>query len=61
MISHIGWTLDVFFFLAEILKGGVKFWSNQLCNVETIQWDDIVSDRNPTMKLPVASYNPLCE
>ncbi|XP_010727531.3 epidermal growth factor receptor [Larimichthys crocea] len=47
--------------LTEILKGGVKFWSNQLCNVETIQWDDIVSDRNPTMKLPVASYNPLCK
>uniref|UniRef100_A0A4W6C5J2 Receptor protein-tyrosine kinase n=1 Tax=Lates calcarifer TaxID=8187 RepID=A0A4W6C5J2_LATCA len=28
--------------LTEILKGGVKFATNQLCNVETIQWYDIV-------------------
>uniref|UniRef100_A0A669BFG7 Receptor protein-tyrosine kinase n=1 Tax=Oreochromis niloticus TaxID=8128 RepID=A0A669BFG7_ORENI len=27
----------------EILKGGVKIWTNQLCNVETIQWSDIVN------------------
>uniref|UniRef100_A0A4W6C3Y0 receptor protein-tyrosine kinase n=1 Tax=Lates calcarifer TaxID=8187 RepID=A0A4W6C3Y0_LATCA len=49
--------------LTEILKGGVKFATNQLCNVETIQWYDIVStDAKPTMELPVASNNPLwCE
>uniref|UniRef100_A0A4W6BYW2 Receptor protein-tyrosine kinase n=1 Tax=Lates calcarifer TaxID=8187 RepID=A0A4W6BYW2_LATCA len=42
--------------LTEILKGGVKFATNQLCNVETIQWYDIVStDAKPTMELPVAS------
>uniref|UniRef100_A0A665VZV6 Receptor protein-tyrosine kinase n=1 Tax=Echeneis naucrates TaxID=173247 RepID=A0A665VZV6_ECHNA len=29
--------------LTEILKGGVKFVNNQLCNVETIQWFDIVN------------------
>uniref|UniRef100_A0A3Q2ZKP9 Receptor protein-tyrosine kinase n=1 Tax=Kryptolebias marmoratus TaxID=37003 RepID=A0A3Q2ZKP9_KRYMA len=29
--------------LTEILKGGVKFGNNQLCNVETIQWDDLVN------------------
>ncbi|XP_039869834.1 epidermal growth factor receptor-like [Simochromis diagramma] len=28
--------------LTEILKGGVKFLTNQLCNVETIQWSDIL-------------------
>uniref|UniRef100_A0A4W5QIP0 receptor protein-tyrosine kinase n=1 Tax=Hucho hucho TaxID=62062 RepID=A0A4W5QIP0_9TELE len=27
--------------LTEILKGGVKFSGNQLCNMETIQWLDI--------------------
>uniref|UniRef100_A0A3Q1HB43 Receptor protein-tyrosine kinase n=1 Tax=Anabas testudineus TaxID=64144 RepID=A0A3Q1HB43_ANATE len=48
--------------LTEILKGGVKFGTNQLCNVETIQWYDIVnSDGKPTMELPLASNNPLCK
>uniref|UniRef100_A0A7N8WIT3 receptor protein-tyrosine kinase n=1 Tax=Mastacembelus armatus TaxID=205130 RepID=A0A7N8WIT3_9TELE len=46
--------------LTEILKGGVKFGTNHLCNVETIQWYDIVnSDTKPNMELPVASNNPL--
>uniref|UniRef100_A0A8C4H5H7 Receptor protein-tyrosine kinase n=1 Tax=Dicentrarchus labrax TaxID=13489 RepID=A0A8C4H5H7_DICLA len=41
--------------LTEILKGGVKFWNNRLCNVETIQWYDIVNaENNPSMELPVA-------
>uniref|UniRef100_A0A8C6V2U7 Receptor protein-tyrosine kinase n=1 Tax=Neogobius melanostomus TaxID=47308 RepID=A0A8C6V2U7_9GOBI len=36
--------------LTEILKGGVKFDNNQLCNVETIQWFDIVNtDAKPNM------------
>uniref|UniRef100_A0A7N8WM26 Receptor protein-tyrosine kinase n=1 Tax=Mastacembelus armatus TaxID=205130 RepID=A0A7N8WM26_9TELE len=48
--------------LTEILKGGVKFGTNHLCNVETIQWYDIVnSDTKPNMELPVASNNPLCK
>uniref|UniRef100_A0A8C7IG69 receptor protein-tyrosine kinase n=1 Tax=Oncorhynchus kisutch TaxID=8019 RepID=A0A8C7IG69_ONCKI len=39
--------------LTEILKGGVKFSDNQLCNVETIQWLDIVnSNSKPNMQLP---------
>ncbi|XP_035526470.1 epidermal growth factor receptor [Morone saxatilis] len=50
--------------LTEILKGGVKFWNNRLCNVETIQWYDIVNaENNPSMELPVAGKkkNPLCK
>uniref|UniRef100_A0A673BPX2 Receptor protein-tyrosine kinase n=1 Tax=Sphaeramia orbicularis TaxID=375764 RepID=A0A673BPX2_9TELE len=47
--------------LTEILKGGVKIQNNQLCNVETIQWSDIVNgDPQPNMELPLASNNPLC-
>ncbi|KAF3858122.1 hypothetical protein F7725_011323 [Dissostichus mawsoni] len=39
--------------LTEILKGGVKFGTNQPCNVETIQWYDIVNgDNKPKMVLP---------
>ncbi|KAJ0011945.1 hypothetical protein NQD34_012920 [Periophthalmus magnuspinnatus] len=42
--------------LTEILKGGVKFENNQLCNVETIQWYDIVNaEAKPNMVLPMAS------
>lgn len=48
--------------LPEILKGGVKFGTQKLCNVETIQWYDIVnSDLKPTMELPMASNSPLCK
>ncbi|XP_034038301.1 epidermal growth factor receptor [Thalassophryne amazonica] len=48
--------------LTEILKGGVKFWANQLCNVETIQWYDIVNaEGKPNMELPEASNNTLCK
>ncbi|KAJ8012241.1 hypothetical protein DPEC_G00066640, partial [Dallia pectoralis] len=32
--------------LTEILKGGVMFLRNKLCNVETIQWSDIVDIKN---------------
>ncbi|XP_028988079.1 epidermal growth factor receptor [Betta splendens] len=47
--------------LTEILKGGVKFGSNRICNVETIQWHDIVnSESKPMMELPVPSTSPLC-
>uniref|UniRef100_A0A8C8J8W8 receptor protein-tyrosine kinase n=1 Tax=Oncorhynchus tshawytscha TaxID=74940 RepID=A0A8C8J8W8_ONCTS len=46
--------------LTEILKGGVKFSDNQLCNVETIQWLDIVnSNSKPNMQLPEPSNNRL--
>ena len=49
-------------FLAEILKGGVKFSGNQLCNVDTIQWYDIVNgDSKPKMEFPLLSNNPLCK
>ncbi|XP_051944362.1 epidermal growth factor receptor isoform X2 [Hippocampus zosterae] len=49
--------------LTEIIKGGVKFGNNQLCNVETIQWYDIINEDNkPKMELPpVASNYPLCK
>uniref|UniRef100_A0A8C8J5R6 Receptor protein-tyrosine kinase n=1 Tax=Oncorhynchus tshawytscha TaxID=74940 RepID=A0A8C8J5R6_ONCTS len=48
--------------LTEILKGGVKFSDNQLCNVETIQWLDIVnSNSKPNMQLPEPSNNRLCK
>lgn len=41
------------FSFAEILKGGVNFVNNQPCNVETIQWFDIVNgDNKPKMVLP---------
>lgn len=47
--------------LSEILKGGVKISSKLLCNVETIQWYDIVNtESNPVMDLPKASDNPRC-
>uniref|UniRef100_G3PYZ7 Receptor protein-tyrosine kinase n=1 Tax=Gasterosteus aculeatus aculeatus TaxID=481459 RepID=G3PYZ7_GASAC len=41
--------------LTEILKGGVKFGTKQPCNVETIQWYDIVNaESKPKMVLPLA-------
>uniref|UniRef100_A0A3B5MKY8 Receptor protein-tyrosine kinase n=1 Tax=Xiphophorus couchianus TaxID=32473 RepID=A0A3B5MKY8_9TELE len=47
--------------LTEILRGGVKFLNNKLCNVETIQWFDIVNaDTKPSMELQVAGNNPFC-
>uniref|UniRef100_A0A1A8CXK3 Receptor protein-tyrosine kinase n=1 Tax=Nothobranchius kadleci TaxID=1051664 RepID=A0A1A8CXK3_NOTKA len=47
--------------LTEILKGGVKFRNNQICNVETIQWFDIINtESKPSMELPKASSNSLC-
>lgn len=49
-------------FISEILKGGVKFGIHRLCNVETIQWWDIVNaESKPVMELPVASNTPGCE
>uniref|UniRef100_A0A3P8VY36 Receptor protein-tyrosine kinase n=1 Tax=Cynoglossus semilaevis TaxID=244447 RepID=A0A3P8VY36_CYNSE len=47
--------------LTEILKGGVKFGTHQLCNVETIQWNDIVTESNPTMELPGTNNSSLCK
>ncbi|MEQ2309220.1 hypothetical protein AMECASPLE_036278, partial [Ameca splendens] len=48
--------------LTEILKGGVKFGNNKLCNVESIQWFDIVNaETKPSMILPVAGNNPTCQ
>uniref|UniRef100_A0A6Q2XXF3 Receptor protein-tyrosine kinase n=1 Tax=Esox lucius TaxID=8010 RepID=A0A6Q2XXF3_ESOLU len=42
--------------LTEILKGGVIFTKNKLCNVETIQWLDIVDSKNkPKLVLPQTS------
>uniref|UniRef100_A0A668AWW5 Receptor protein-tyrosine kinase n=1 Tax=Myripristis murdjan TaxID=586833 RepID=A0A668AWW5_9TELE len=47
---------QVLSFPSEILNGGVKFSGNQLCNVETIQWYDIVNgDSKPNMDLPQPS------
>ncbi|XP_072296981.1 epidermal growth factor receptor [Eucyclogobius newberryi] len=48
--------------LTEILKGGVKFENNHLCNVETIQWNDIVNaEAKPNMELPVVSNKRYCK
>ncbi|XP_068604778.1 epidermal growth factor receptor [Brachionichthys hirsutus] len=48
--------------LTEILKGGVNFGLHKLCNVETIQWYDIVNpDSKPIMELSMASNNPRCQ
>ncbi|XP_036374455.1 epidermal growth factor receptor [Megalops cyprinoides] len=49
--------------LTEILKGGVKFLNNHLmCNVETIQWFDIVNkNQNPPMTYPLASTGQHCK
>lgn len=48
--------------ITEIIEGGVKFGIHQLCNVETIQWYDIVNmDKKPVMELPAASGNPRCK
>ena len=51
------------FSFSEILKGGVRFsGNNRLCNVETIQWYDIVNvDSKPNMELPRVRANPLCK
>lgn len=49
-------------FYAEILKGGVKFGTKQPCNVETIQWYDIVNaESKPKMVLPLAISHPRCK
>ncbi|XP_025756339.1 epidermal growth factor receptor [Oreochromis niloticus] len=45
--------------LTEILKGGVNFFNNQLCNVETIQWSDIVNVGNISID-PTPSKNKNC-
>ncbi|KAL6103913.1 egfr [Pungitius sinensis] len=47
--------------LTEILKGGVKFGTKQPCNVETINWNDIVNvESKPNMVLPLAISHPRC-
>ncbi|XP_058869921.1 epidermal growth factor receptor-like isoform X2 [Acipenser ruthenus] len=49
--------------LTEILKGGVKFTNNMLlCNLDTIQWNDIVDSKaNPEMFLPSVNNKPHCQ
>ncbi|MGH0120801.1 UNVERIFIED_CONTAM: hypothetical protein FKN15_065137 [Acipenser sinensis] len=49
--------------LTEILKGGVKFTNNMLlCNLDTIQWNDIVDSKaNPEMVLPSVNNKPHCQ
>ncbi|KAL0966256.1 hypothetical protein UPYG_G00293030 [Umbra pygmaea] len=48
--------------LTEILKGGVKISGNRLCNVETIQWSDIVdTNSEPKMELPKPNKKIQCE
>ncbi|KAG7488810.1 hypothetical protein MATL_G00038350 [Megalops atlanticus] len=48
--------------LTEILKGGVKVSNNHLlCNIETIQWFDIVDkSNNPDMDLTNESFSQHC-
>lgn len=52
----------LFYFLAEILTGGVKVIRNPLlCNVETIQWSDIVDKtRNPVMQVEMETVPQRC-
>ncbi|XP_041101234.1 epidermal growth factor receptor-like isoform X1 [Polyodon spathula] len=49
--------------LTEILKGGVKFTNNVLlCNLDTIQWNDIVDFKaSPEMVLPSVNNKPHCQ
>nr|XP_023663224.1 epidermal growth factor receptor-like [Paramormyrops kingsleyae] len=49
--------------LTEILKGGVKVTRNHLlCNVETIQWYDIMNkNSNPAMELILENNSQHCE
>ncbi|XP_041735889.1 melanoma receptor tyrosine-protein kinase-like [Coregonus clupeaformis] len=49
--------------LTEILKGGVKIAQNPLlCNVETIQWWDMVNKAiNPSMEFKLESYGRYCD
>ncbi|XP_076149623.1 epidermal growth factor receptor [Alosa pseudoharengus] len=48
--------------LTEIINGGVKFSHNCLCNVETIQWADILNmKKNPSMDLPTPKYDKYCK
>lgn len=50
------------FVSAEILNGGVQFSRQKLCNVESIQWYDIVNMENkPAMVLPMAGNNARCK
>uniref|UniRef100_A0A8C7UHG7 Receptor protein-tyrosine kinase n=1 Tax=Oncorhynchus mykiss TaxID=8022 RepID=A0A8C7UHG7_ONCMY len=46
--------------LTEILKGGVKFSDNQLCNVETIQWLDIVNSNSKPNICDPGCFNGSC-
>ncbi|XP_033991067.1 melanoma receptor tyrosine-protein kinase-like [Trematomus bernacchii] len=48
--------------LSEILRGGVKITHNPLlCNMETIQWGDILDQRNPSMQFKNDSFPKACE
>ncbi|KAK5877706.1 hypothetical protein CesoFtcFv8_025187 [Champsocephalus esox] len=48
--------------LSEILRGGVKITHNHLlCNMETIQWGDILDQRNPSMQFKNDSFPKTCE
>ncbi|KAJ8272944.1 hypothetical protein GJAV_G00095330 [Gymnothorax javanicus] len=49
--------------MTEILRGGVKFFNNPLlCNVETIQWSDIVNMKaNFSMVYPPATSGKHCK
>ncbi|XP_059183124.1 melanoma receptor tyrosine-protein kinase-like [Centropristis striata] len=49
--------------LTEILRGGVKMTNNPLlCNVESIQWWDVLDRRsNPSMLLKTDSFTRQCE
>uniref|UniRef100_A0A4W5ML78 Receptor protein-tyrosine kinase n=1 Tax=Hucho hucho TaxID=62062 RepID=A0A4W5ML78_9TELE len=58
--NHSSVTLN---YTREILKGGVKIAHNPLlCNVETIQWLDMVSKaENPSMEFKLESYGRYCD
>ncbi|KAM6953744.1 melanoma receptor tyrosine-protein kinase-like [Aplochiton taeniatus] len=49
--------------LTEILQGGVKMAHNPLlCNVDTIQWEDILDkNRKPAMELKLNTFGRTCE
>ncbi|XP_062844135.1 epidermal growth factor receptor [Trichomycterus rosablanca] len=59
--SGIGTNRLSFNSLTEILHGGVKFTSNPfLCNVETVQWADILNEKSSPVIRPEPSSSKLC-
>ncbi|KAK1795390.1 hypothetical protein P4O66_010567 [Electrophorus voltai] len=47
--------------LREIIKGGVKIaYNRMLCNIETVQWQDIVSEKRSSMQIISGGTDSQC-